>query len=69
LQHAAIVKGASSGDGVGNEQMRNDLNAFDYGSAIVSLRGSNFPTNLNTFKPAGYPESTRASVQASNPSP
>jgi len=57
------------GDGVTNEQMRNKLNAFDYGSAIIPLKDSNFLTNLNTYKPASYPEFTQASVEASNPSP
>ena len=57
------------GDGVSNEQMRNKLNAFDYGSAILPLRDSNFLTNLNTYKPASYPEFTQASVEASDPFP
>ena len=57
------------GDGVSNEQMRNKLNAFDYGSAIVPLKDSNFLTNLNTYKPESYPEFTQASVEASNPFP
>jgi len=57
------------GDGVSNQQMRNDLNAFDYGSAIIPLKDSNFLTNLNTYRPAGYPEFTAASLTASNPFP
>jgi len=61
--------GTMHGDGVTNEQMRNKLNAFDYGSAIIPLKDSNFLTNLNTYKPASYPEFTQASVEASNPSP
>ena len=55
------------GDGVTNEQMRNRLNAFDYGSATIPLRDNNFLTNLNAFRPAGYPEFTQASVEASKP--
>jgi hypothetical protein len=55
------------GDGVTNEQMRNKLNAYDYGSATIPLRDSNFLTNLNTYRPSGYPEFTQASVEASKP--
>lgn len=55
------------GDGLTNEQMRNKLNAYDYGSATIPLRDSNFLTNLNTFRPAGYPEFTAASLEAAKP--
>lgn len=55
------------GDGLGNEAMRNKLNAFDYGSATIPLRDNNFLTNLNTYKPADYPTFTQASVEASKP--
>ncbi|MGM9484272.1 NPP1 family protein [Roseateles sp. NT4] len=55
------------GDGVSNEQMRNKLNAYDYGSATIPLRDNNFLTNLNTFRPSGYPEFTQASIEASKP--
>ena len=55
------------GDGLSNEAMRNKLNAFDYGSATIPLRDSNFLTNLNTYKPAEYPTFTQASVEASKP--
>lgn len=55
------------GDGLSNEQMRNKLNAYDYGSATIPLRDNNFLTNLNTYRPAGYPEFTQASVEASKP--
>jgi hypothetical protein len=55
------------GDGISNEQMRNKLNAYDYGSATIPLRDSNFLTNLNTFRPSGYPEFTQASLEASKP--
>lgn len=55
------------GDGVSNTQMRANLNSFDYGSAIIPMRDDNFLTNLNTYKPAGYPTFTQASVEASQP--
>ena len=53
------------GDGVSNAQMRSLLNGFDYGSATIPLKDSNFLGNLNTYKPAGYPTFTAASVSAS----
>lgn len=55
------------GDGVSNAQIRSLLNGFDYGSATIPLRDSNFLGNLNTYKPAGYPTFTAASVNASQP--
>lgn len=55
------------GDSLSNEAMRNRLNAFDFGSATIPLRDSNFLTNLNTYKPADYPVFTQASVEASRP--
>ncbi|MFM2482429.1 NPP1 family protein [Celerinatantimonas sp. YJH-8] len=54
-----------SGDSVANEQLRQSLNAFDYGNAIVPIKDSNFLTNLNRFRPASFPEFTRASVTQS----
>ena len=56
---------AMSGDGISNEELRNRLNAFDYGSASIPLKDSNFLTNLNNGRPAGYPEFTAASLTAS----
>jgi hypothetical protein len=55
------------GDGISNEAMRAKLNTFNYGSATIPLRDSNFLSNLNTYKPAGYPAFTQASVDASRP--
>jgi len=53
------------GDGVTNEQMRIKLNSFDYGSATIPLKDSNFLTNLNKYKPSSYPQFTQASIDAS----
>lgn len=53
-----------TGDGVSNATMRNLLNSFDYGSANIPLKDSNFLTNLNNYRPAGYPEFTAASLDA-----
>lgn len=55
------------GDGVTNAQMRTKLNAYDYGSATIPLKDSNFLTNLNTYKPSTYPTFTQASIEASQP--
>lgn len=55
------------GDGVSNEQMRTKLNAYDYGSATIPMKDSNFLTNLNKYKPATYPAFTQASIDASKP--
>lgn len=54
------------GDGINNETMRNKLNSFDYGKATIPLKDSNFRTNLNTYKPSGYPEFTQESIETSN---
>lgn len=56
-----------SGDGVSNIEMRNRLNRYDYGSANVPLKDSNFLSNINEYKPSDYPEFTQASVEATNP--
>jgi hypothetical protein len=54
------------GDGVTNAQLRADLDADDYGSAVIPLRDDNFLSNLNTYKPSTYPTFTTASFDASN---
>ncbi len=43
------------GDNINNSAMRNFLNTFNYGSAGIPLKDQNFFSNLNKFKPAGYP--------------
>ncbi|AOR59565.1 NPP1 family protein [Pectobacterium parmentieri] len=53
------------GDGINNQELRNRLNAFDYGSASIPLKDNNFLTNLNNGRPAGYPEFTAASLTTS----
>lgn len=52
------------GDGVSNQQMRDKLNSFDYGSATIPMKDSNFVNNVNNFKPAGYPTFTTADMTA-----
>lgn len=55
---------AMKGDGVSNATLRANLNAFDYGSASIPLKDGNFLGNLNTYRPAGYPAFTEASLDA-----
>ncbi len=57
------------GDGVGNQVMRDLLNAFDYGSANLPVTDGRFLSSLNEFKPAEYPDFNDASVFNSNPNP
>ncbi|WP_310597135.1 NPP1 family protein [Aeromonas aquatica] len=57
------------GDGISNQNMRNKLNSFDYGSASIKVKDSVFLTNINKWKPSGYPTFTQSSVEASNPNP
>lgn len=55
---------AMTGDGVSNATMRGLLNGFDYGSATIPLKDGNFLSNLNRYRPTGYPSFTEASVDA-----
>lgn len=45
-----------TGDGVSNSQMRSLLNTYDYGSASIPVKDSNFVTLINRFRPSSYPE-------------
>ncbi|MFE8073370.1 NPP1 family protein [Marinobacteraceae bacterium S3BR75-40.1] len=56
---------AMVGDGLSNAEMRARLNSFDYGSANLPIKDSNFLNNINAGKPAGYPTFTSADVTAS----
>ncbi|MCG7533835.1 NPP1 family protein [Pseudoalteromonas sp. OOF1S-7] len=53
-----------SGDGITNQGLRDKLNQYDYGSATLPVKDSRFLTNLNRFKPSGYPTFTTADVLA-----
>jgi hypothetical protein len=55
------VKGAS----VDNAGMRSLLNSFNYGSANIPVKDSSFLTNLNTYRPSGYPAFTAADLENS----
>lgn len=52
-------------DRADNAALRGNLNAYDYGSANVPMKDSNFLDNLNTYKPSGYPTFTQQSLDAS----
>ncbi|WP_281628642.1 NPP1 family protein [Vibrio sp. St2] len=56
-----------SGDNLSNEAMRNKLNSFDYGKASIKVKDSSFLTHINQWRPAGFPQFTQQSVEASNP--
>jgi hypothetical protein len=43
------------GDGIDNKTMIAKLNSFDYGSATIPCKDSNFLDNINGFKPLDYP--------------
>ncbi len=55
------LRGAS----LDNAAMRSRLNTFNYGSATIPMKDSNFLGNLNTYRPAGYPAFTQAAIDAS----
>ena len=50
------------GDSVSNSDLRYKLNTFDFGSANVPIKDSNFLTNLNNGKPDSYPTFTSDSI-------
>ncbi|WGV98275.1 NPP1 family protein [Vibrio sp. YMD68] len=54
-----------TGEGISNQSMRKRLNSFNYGSATIPLKDSNFRVNLNKARPSGYPAFTQASIEAS----
>ena len=50
------------GDGVTNQEMRNLLNSYDYGSATIPMKDSNFVRNINDYLPSGYPVFTASDI-------
>jgi len=53
------------GDGVTNHQMRNKLNSYNYGSATIPMKDSNFLANVNNNLPYGYPSFNSSDVSNS----
>ncbi|WP_069471832.1 NPP1 family protein [Candidatus Marithrix sp. Canyon 246] len=47
-----------TGDDINNQTMISKLNSFNYGSASIPMKDTNFLNNLNKFKPSGYPKFT-----------
>jgi len=55
-----------TGDNLTNRDMREKLNAFDYGKATIPVKAGQFIPNLNKAKPKEYPEFTPESVDVSS---
>ena len=54
------------GDGtMDNAAMRSRLNSFDYGSATIPMKDSNFLANINNYRPSGYPAFTQTAINNS----
>jgi hypothetical protein len=53
------------GDSADNETLIDNLNTYDYGSANVPMKDSNFLTNLNEGKPDSYPTFTSDDISNS----
>ena len=53
-----------SGDGIDNAGLRQLLNSYDYGSATIPMKDSNFVNNVNNYLPSGYPTFTTADMTA-----
>ena len=53
------------GDGLNNQQMRNKLNSYNYGSATIPMKDSNFLSNVNNNLPSGYPTFSSSDVSNS----
>lgn len=51
-----------TGDGLNNQAMRNRLNSYDYGSATIPMKDSNFLNNVNSNLPSGYPSFSATDV-------
>lgn len=54
-----------SGDNVSNQEMRNKLNSYNYGSATIPMKDSNFLNNVNSNRPSGYPQFSQQDVENS----
>lgn len=54
------------GDGtMDNAAMRSRLNSYDYGSATIPMKDTKFLSNINNYRPTGYPLFTQAAINAS----
>ena len=54
-----------TGDSLSNQQMRDKLNSYDYGSATIPSKDSNFVSTLNNNRPSGYPQYTQQDIEVS----
>jgi hypothetical protein len=54
-----------TGDNVSNQAMREKLNTYNYGSASIAMKNSNFLNTVNSDRPSGYPQFTQQDVDSS----
>ncbi len=52
-----------TGDNVSNQEMRNKLNSYNYGSATIPVKDSNFLGDVNTNRPSGYPQFSQQDME------
>lgn len=54
-----------TGDNVSNQEMRNKLNSYNYGSATIPVKDSNFLNDVNANRPSGYPQFSQQDMETS----
>jgi len=54
-----------NGDNVSNQEMRNKLNSYNYGSATIPVKDSNFLNDVNANRPSGYPQFSQQDIESS----
>jgi hypothetical protein len=54
-----------TGDNVSNQEMRNKLNSYNYGSATIPVKDSNFLNDVNGNRPSGYPQFSQQDMETS----
>ncbi|EPF2929915.1 NPP1 family protein [Vibrio navarrensis] len=54
------------GSSLNNASMRNLLNHFNYGKAVIPIKDNNFLTNLNRDKPSTYPNFNQYDIENSH---
>jgi hypothetical protein len=66
LTHAPITSWYTlTGDNVSNQIMRDKLNTYNYGSASIAMKNSNFLNTVNSDRPSGYPQFTQQDIESS----
>lgn len=54
-----------TGNSLNNQQMRDRLNSYNYGSATIPMKDNNFLGTLNNNRPSGYPQFTQQDMGVS----